>query len=76
LAHRGGSRRAALVVLIVASSITLGLETSRAVAEAVEPWLLSADRVLLSVCVAEILLRLLVYRTRLHHEGGTPSTSW
>jgi len=58
----------AITGLIVMNAITLGLETSPSVMEAVGPWLVAADRALLSVFVAELAAKIVVYRTRFHRD--------
>jgi voltage-gated sodium channel len=58
----------AITVLVVANAIVLGLETSRRAMEAAGSLLQGLDRLLLSVFVGELLLKLLVYRTRFHRD--------
>ncbi len=55
--------------LIVLNAVTLGLETSPAAMETAGPVLLGLDRALLSVFVAEIVTKLVVYRTRFHRDA-------
>ncbi len=47
-----------ILTLIIINSITLALETSPEVMHAAGEWLLRADRILLSIFVAELLMRL------------------
>ena len=54
----------AITALIVANSITLGLETSSAVMARVGPLLHIIDRAVLGVFVVELLSRFFVYRSR------------
>ena len=54
----------AITTLIVANSITLGLETSAAVLARFGPLLHVIDRTVLGVFVVELLLRFFVYRRR------------
>lgn len=51
-----------LIVLILINALILGLETSSAVMDAVGPVLIAVDQVILAVFVAEIAIRLWVYR--------------
>jgi len=53
-----------IIALIVLNAITLGLETSDTVMAAVGPQLIALDHAILSVFVAEIVLRLLAYGWR------------
>ncbi len=54
----------AVVVLIVANAITLGLETSPAITERYGELLRVVDRTALGIFVVELLLRCFVYRSR------------
>jgi voltage-gated sodium channel len=54
----------AITILIIVNAITLGLETSAAVMAEWGPLLMALDRAILGVFVAELLARILVYRTR------------
>ncbi|WP_084627309.1 ion transporter [Sediminimonas qiaohouensis] len=58
----------AIIVLIALNAVTLGLETSQSVMAAAGPLLVVIDKVFLSIFVAEILAKLLVYRTRFHRD--------
>ncbi|PLX38662.1 MAG: voltage-gated sodium channel [Hyphomicrobiales bacterium] len=60
------SRRweAAIVTLIVINAITLGLETSASVMAIAGPVLVLIDKLILSVFVVEIVLRIIVHRAR------------
>lgn len=51
-----------ITALIVINAVTLGLETSPAAMDALGPWLVAADRLLLTVFVVELIARALVYR--------------
>ncbi|TVQ28985.1 MAG: ion transporter [Geminicoccaceae bacterium] len=51
-----------IMVVIVVNGITLGLETVPSVMQAVGPTLLLIDRICLSIFVAELLTKLVVYR--------------
>lgn len=51
-----------IVALIVINAITLGMETSKGVMEAVGDWVLLLDKIILSIFVVEILARIAVYR--------------
>ncbi|WP_226574591.1 ion transporter [Acuticoccus sediminis] len=53
-----------ITALIIANAITLGLETSTSVVDAVGPLLLAFDRLILAVFVVEIAARLYVHRWR------------
>lgn len=55
-------------VLIILNAITLGLETSATLRDAIGPALAGIDRALLSVFVVELLAKLVVYRTRFHKD--------
>jgi voltage-gated sodium channel len=57
-----------ITALIVANAVILGLETSRRAMELAGGLLHALDRVLLSVFVLELLLKLVVYRTRFHRD--------
>ncbi|SMO69505.1 voltage-gated sodium channel [Thalassovita litoralis] len=54
----------AIIALIALNAITLGLETSARVMQAIGPLLMMLDTVLLTVFVAELVLKLVVYRSR------------
>ena len=58
----------AITIVIVVNAITLGLETSGTVMAAIGPWLLAVDAACLSIFVAEIAAKLVVYRTRFHRD--------
>jgi voltage-gated sodium channel len=58
----------AIVAVIVANAITLGLETSTAIAESFGDLLHAFDRTVLGVFVVELLMRLFVYRGRFFHD--------
>jgi voltage-gated sodium channel len=51
-----------IITLIIANAITLGLETSKSVMEAIGPVLMLLDGIFLSIFVVEIIARILVYR--------------
>lgn len=53
-----------IIALIIVNAITLGLETSPTVMEAVGPAILMLDRAILSVFVVEILLKLFAFGPR------------
>ena len=57
-----------ITALIVANAVTLGLETSRTAMEVAGEPLRALDRLLLSVFVLELVLKLVVYRTRFHRD--------
>ena len=58
----------AIVALIVANAVALGLETSPAIAARFGELLYVLDRAVLGVFVAELLLRCFVYRRRFFHD--------
>ncbi|OAB54987.1 voltage-gated sodium channel [Phormidium willei BDU 130791] len=58
----------AIAVLIALNAVTLGLETSEAAMAAAGSLLIALDRAFLLVFTAEILAKLLVYRTRIHRD--------
>ena len=58
----------AIVALIILNAITLGLDTSPAVAARFGGWLRLFDRAVLGIFVAELLLRAWVYRGRFFHD--------
>ncbi len=58
----------AIIALIVANAITLGLETSPAIDARFGAALDLFDRTVLGVFVAELLLRCIVYRSRFFHD--------
>ncbi|SIT65680.1 voltage-gated sodium channel [Ectothiorhodosinus mongolicus] len=51
-----------IIALILINGVILGLETSPALMDQVGPWLIGADRLILSVFVVEILIKLFVQR--------------
>jgi voltage-gated sodium channel len=51
-----------IITIILINSVTLGLETSPTVMQAIGPLLLAIDRVILSIFVIEIIARLYTYR--------------
>lgn len=55
-----------IIGLIVINAVILGLETSPSVMEAMGGLLKSVDRILLGIFVVELVLKLIVYRTRFH----------
>ncbi len=67
LIESGGCQRT-ISVLIILNAITLGLETSATLRDAIGPALAGIDRALLSVFVVELLAKLVVYRTRFHRD--------
>ncbi|MEQ9627477.1 MAG: ion transporter [Roseitalea porphyridii] len=52
----------AIIVLIVINAVTLGMETSPVLMEAVGPVLLTIDRLILAVFVVELIMKFMVYR--------------
>ena len=58
----------AIIALIVANAITLGLETSPAIVARFGDVLFAIDRAVLGVFVVELLLRFFVYRRRYFHD--------
>ncbi len=54
--------------LIALNAVTLGLETSETAMAAAGELLYLADRILLSIFTAEILAKLVVYRSRIHKD--------
>lgn len=58
----------AIIALIVANAVTLGLETSPAIVARFGEVLHAIDRTVLGVFVVELLLRLFVYRSRFFHD--------
>lgn len=58
----------AIIALIVANAITLGLETSPAIVARFGDVLHAIDRTVLGIFVVELLLRLFVYRGRFFHD--------
>ena len=58
----------AIIALIVANAITLGLETSPAIVARFGDVLYAIDRTVLGVFVVELLLRFFVYRRRFFHD--------
>jgi voltage-gated sodium channel len=57
-----------MIGLIVINAITLGLETSTTVMDAVGGLLMALDRTILAIFVVELIAKLLVYRTRFHKD--------
>ena len=70
----------AITGLIVANAIILGLETSRRAMELAGGLLQTLDRLLLSVFVLELLLKLVVYRfshaCAREAEPSQPASAW
>lgn len=58
----------AIIALIVANAITLGIETSLAIVARFGDLLYVFDRTVLGVFVVELLLRFFVYRSRFFHD--------
>ncbi|SMH35479.1 ion transporter [Maritimibacter sp. HL-12] len=58
----------AIIVLIMVNAITLGLETSPRVMALIGPQLLAFDKIVLGIFAAEVLTKLVVYRTRFHRD--------
>ncbi|NJK80005.1 MAG: ion transporter [Chloroflexaceae bacterium] len=58
-----------ITVVIIVNAITLGLETSETLMAAYGPLLVALDHLALGIFVAEIILKLLVYRTRFFFNG-------
>ena len=57
----------AIIALVVANAIILGLETYPAVMQAVGGLLVTLDKIILAVFVIELLIRFYVHRTRFFH---------
>ena len=57
-----------ITAIIVVNAITLGLETSDAVMEAVGGALMTLDRIILAIFVLELLAKMFVYRMRFHKD--------
>jgi voltage-gated sodium channel len=51
-----------IIVLIIINAITLGMETSPALMDAIGPVLLTIDRLILAVFVVELVIKFIVYR--------------
>jgi len=60
--------QSAIIVLIMINAITLGLETSPRVMAVIGPQLQLFDKIVLGIFAAEILTKLVVYRTRFHRD--------
>lgn len=58
-----------IIAVILVNAITLGLETSAAVMATAGPLLLVLDKIALSIFVAELGLKLWVYRARFFRDG-------
>ncbi|MBO6553773.1 MAG: ion transporter [Roseitalea sp.] len=52
----------AIIILIIINAITLGMETSPALMDAIGPVLLTIDRLILAVFVVELMIKFAVYR--------------
>ena len=59
----------AITAVILINAVTLGLETSAAVMEAVGPVLLTFDKIVLGIFVVELLLKLFAYRWAFWRNG-------
>ena len=57
-----------MIAIIIVNAITLGLETSKTVMDSVGGILLTVDRVILAIFVAELATKMVVYRTRFHRD--------
>jgi voltage-gated sodium channel len=57
-----------ITALIVVNAVTLGLETSETVMQAAGEALAALDRAILAVFVAELLVKIAVYRSRFHRD--------
>ncbi len=57
-----------ITAVIVLNAITLGLETSSSVMAQAGELLVAVDRLCLAIFVAELAAKLVVYRTRFHHD--------
>jgi len=58
----------AIAAIIAVNAIILGLETSSVVMSFMGVWLITIDRLCLLLFVAEIIAKLVVYRTRFHKD--------
>lgn len=58
-----------ITALIVLNAITLGMETSRSIMEAIGPALLILDKAILAVFVVEVLIKLYAYRWSFFRSG-------
>ena len=58
----------AIIVLIVLNAITLGLETSDRVMAVAGPALKAFDALVLAIFAVEVILKMIVYRTRFHRD--------
>ena len=58
----------AITAIIVLNAITLGLETSKTAMEIAGGLLITVDRTILAIFVAELVAKMFVYRTRFHHD--------
>ncbi|EFL88138.1 ion transporter [Ahrensia sp. R2A130] len=57
-----------IIALVVLNAIVLGLETYPAVMNAVGPFLIGLDNVILAIFVVELGVRMFVHRTRFFHD--------
>ncbi len=59
----------AIIALIMVNAVTLGLETSPHIMATTGPWLLTLDKAILSVFVAEILIKLFAFGPRFFRQS-------
>ncbi len=57
-----------MIAIIIINAITLGLETSEAAMDIAGGFLVTLDRIILALFVAELAAKMVVYRTRFHHD--------
>lgn len=58
-----------IIGLILLNAVTLGMETSRTIMDAIGPVLLTVDRIVLAVFVVEIAIKLFAYGWRFFRDG-------
>ena len=57
-----------MIAIIIVNAITLGLETSQTAMDLAGGFLIALDRIILGIFVVELAAKIIVYRTRFHHD--------
>ena len=57
-----------MIAIIIVNAITLGLETSQTAMDLAGGFLIALDRIILGIFVVELAAKIVVYRTRFHHD--------
>ncbi len=57
-----------MIAIIIVNAVTLGLETSQTAMEVAGGFLVAVDRIILTIFVVELAAKIVVYRSRFHHD--------